>query len=41
LLPANVGQLKKLYTTSCLAVMSWSSSSIKTTLMQEERPNQY
>lgn len=30
--PTNVGQLKKLYTTSCLLVMSWSSSSISTTL---------
>ena len=26
------GQLKKLYTTSCLAVKSWSSSSMSTTL---------
>ena len=29
---ARVGQLKKLYTTSCFVVISWSSSSIKTTL---------
>ena len=30
--PASVGQLKKLYTTSCLDVISWSNSSISTTL---------
>src|SRR5229473_5471166 len=30
--PVSVGQLKKLYTTSCLTVISWSNSSIKTTL---------
>ena len=29
LLPARVGQLKKLYTTSCFVVKSWSSSSIR------------
>jgi hypothetical protein len=32
LLLASVGQLKKLYITSCFGVTSWSSSSIKTTL---------
>ena len=31
--PTRVGQLKKLYTTSCVAVISWSSSSINTTLL--------
>ena len=30
--PVRVGQLKKLYTTSCFAVINWSNSSIKTTL---------
>src|SRR5258708_36980231 len=30
--PVSVGQLKKLYTTSCLAAINWSNSSIKATL---------
>src|SRR5216684_8158977 len=30
--PVSVGQMKKLYTTSCLAVINWSNSSIKATL---------